>query len=298
MATSILKKVKVSRMQQQMMLIVLVTSLVLGVTLVLAIYFSKVISFNGKVINAKDVSIENYYSVISSVGICEDKDHDKKYSTAELKNCNPDALDVDTLNGTLRNQVLTQMSNNYALESVARDSLGECYSEDNKRINWSEVYQSKQTEEERIKALSQMRKCSSLRVIPDALPAQLNEEALLSSLNKIFLLSEWEPEALSPGGSVTESPIVGLTVIPVSLLIEADTAHTRRIIANIERSIREFDISVATISWATDEDSNEETLKVEAQANAYYSTEKVAQEETMYIYASNAAKKKQRSSDK
>ena len=51
----------------------------------------------------------------------------------------------------------------------------------------------------------------------------------------------------------------------VSLSVEADASFTKKVLDNIERSIREFDISKATIEW-----SGDNTLSLRAQAVAYY----------------------------
>ena len=114
-----------------------------------------------------------------------------------------------------------------------------------------------------------MKSCSALRVIPDALPASKNEEALLASLNKLFLESGWQPESISPGGTSNSDEEVallpGLNVLGVNLSIKADAGITKATLDNIERSIREFDIRSATIEW---EDGN--VLSFEAQATAYY----------------------------
>jgi hypothetical protein len=120
---------------------------------------------------------------------------------------------------------------------------------------------------EQIKAVSGLiRVCSALRVIPDALPSYKNEEALLSSLNKIFQISGWEPESLSSAGGSDKSSIGdGLNAFSVHLSVEANSAITINFLNNIERSIREFDIDRATIGI----DDND-VLTLQAQANAYF----------------------------
>ena len=120
-----------------------------------------------------------------------------------------------------------------------------------------------------------------MRVIPDALPAFKNEEALLASLNKLFIESGWQPESLSPSGSSSASTLVpGLNDISVSLSVEADTGTTMNVLNNIERSIREFDIERATIEWGSNN-----TLNLQAQATAYYMDESTITETTKTIKA-------------
>ena len=104
------KRIKISKMQQHMMLAALGTSLVFGVSLVFSIYFMKYIIFNTTVIDEKDKSISNYYTAIKNVGICTTKNKDGKFSDKDLKKCNPESIDADELPGTLRNNVLIGMT--------------------------------------------------------------------------------------------------------------------------------------------------------------------------------------------
>ena len=127
--------------------------------------------------------------------------------------------------------------------------------------------------------------CSALRVIPDALPAQANEEALMSSLNKICNISRWETEALSPSGNAT-SGNEGLSTIPVSLSVESSSDTTMTVLSNIERSIRTFDLQTATISWSTNNN-----LSLQSQGVAYYTENAGVVESNKTVYASNNAKK-------
>lgn len=242
------KRIKISKAQQEMMLAVLVASLALGVCLVLMIYFTKMIFFNAKVLTAQDESIDNY--------------------TVSLKNAE-----------ALKTNITEGMANNEDLESVARDSLDMCY-EDGKKIDFAERYEEATTTSDKADQLSLMKKCSALRVIPDALPAQENDEALLASLNKIFLVSDWEPETLAPsGGTSTTTTAEGLGVIPVTLSVEADTATVNKVLSNIEKSIRAFDIQTATISWT------ESGLALRAQSNSYYTEDVAAEETNKTVYA-------------
>lgn len=129
----------------------------------------------------------------------------------------------------LRNKIVDGLANDAALKSVARE------------------------------------KETALQVIPDALPAYKNEEALLASLNKIFQVSDWEPENIQPTGEESEYGIDGMRSIGVSMAIETDAATVMRVLDNINRSIREFDINQAKIEW-----SGSDSLSFRAQATAYY----------------------------
>lgn len=250
------KRIRISKYQQQMIGLVLLAAVVLGMAIVISIFFVKYIVFNGKVIAEKDVAIDGYNKALSNAGI-------------------------------LSGEVLG-LSNNKALESVARGTEGKCYDSDGKKIDFNVAYQEAMTEEEAAEQLKMMKECSALRVIPDALPAHRNDEALMSSLDQIFKLSGWEPESLSPNGAVTESGIDGLGVIPVSISVEANTGTTFKVLDNIERSIRSIDIATAVISWSGD------SLDLRAQAAAYYTEDVGVKEEVKTVYASNEARKADR----
>ena len=283
---AIAKRVKISKTQQQTLLIALVTSTILGVCGVLAVFFGKYISFNKKVIEAKDESISGYEATIKNVGLCKDTNNDGKFSEDEIKKCNPDALDSSTLVGTLRYNVLVNMANNIDLESVARGNLSDCLDSDGKKINWQKRFDDATDDSEQAQDLAMLKMCSALRVIPDALPAQANEEALMSSLNQVFIMSDWEPENLSPSGSAT-SGTEGISTIPISLAVEATTDKTRTVLNNIEKSIRTFDLQNARIAWSVGN-----MLSVRAQGVAYYTEDADVVEESKTVYASEEARKK------
>jgi hypothetical protein len=89
---------------------------------------------------------------------------------------------------------------------------------------------------------------------------------MLASLNKIFLLSGWEPESLSPTGTIEAASLgENLNDISVNFSIETNSDTTQKVLSNIDRSIREFDVRRATIEWSSDS-----SLSVQAQASAYY----------------------------
>jgi len=105
--------------------------------------------------------------------------------------------------------------------------------------------------------------CSALRVIPDALPSTSNPLALGASLNKIFQLSYYEPDGITPGAEA-ESSIPGVGSMSVSLEIEANTDTTMKVLDNLEKSIREINVKTARIEMSG------AILKVEASAEAFY----------------------------
>ncbi len=283
---AISKRIKISKTQQQTLLITIVTAVILGICLVLGIFFVKYIGFNGKVIAAKDAAIADYEKTIKNIGLCRDTNNDGKFSEDELKKCNPDSLDSAMLPGTLRYNVMVNMANNPDLESVARDSLSDCFDANGEKIDWQQKFDETENDEEQAKYLSMLKMCSALRVIPDALPAQANEEALMASLNQVFIISGWEPEAISPSGDI-KNDTAGLSTIPISLSVQADTATTMRVLDNIEKSIRTFELQTATISWSSDK-----FLALESQGTAYYTEDSGVVESNQTVYATDAAKKK------
>ena len=278
------KRLKISQSQQYIILAVLLASLALGTCIVLSIYFIKTMMFNGKIIGEKDIVLSNYEKTIKNVGVCVDKNGDGKYSDEELKNCNPDEVALDEIEGSLRYNVMRKMAKNSNLEATGRESLAGCKDENGKIIDFSKEYDQAKSDDQRMYSLYMAKMCSALRAIPDALPAQQNDEALMSSLNQIFLISRWQPESIAPSGSSTTSQIKGLGTIPVTLSVEASSNVTLAVLNNIERSIRTFEISSATIEWSKDN-----KLTLSAQAAAYFTNKKQINEDSKIVYATKKA---------
>ena len=269
--TAVGKRAKISQAQQNLILAVLGTSVLLGAAVVSIKYFQQMIAFNSEVIAKEDESVKKYSDVIKGIGVCE-KPKGDVYTDEELAKCVPDSIDVSAIPGTLRSNILINMAENEALNSVPKEANSSCVNPaTGKNYTYKEMnklYDDADTIEQRSAASALIQVCSALRIIPDALPAFENEEALLSSLNKIFIISNWEPESLSPGGntgSITTSFGTKLNAIGVKLAIEADATTAIRVLSNIERSIREFNIVSAQIEWDGDD-----KLNIQARANAYY----------------------------
>lgn len=268
---AISKRLKISEAQQYTLLAVLGASLFLGAAIALISHFAKQISFNAGVISAQDQSIVSYSDAISSIGICQ-KPSGNVYTDEELRNCDPDSVNLSSIPNTLRSNILNNLAANSALNSVPKDGDSDCINpETGKNYTYKELtnFYNQASDSASVAEASQLiRSCSALRIIPDALPAYKNEEALLASLNKLFIISDWEPEGLSPSSTTPVSNFESsLNEISVNLSVEADSATTMRVLNNIERSIREFNIERATIEW-----SGESTLTLHASANAYYMT--------------------------
>ena len=262
------KRLKIDKAQQMILGAVAGAALILGVCLVFSVYFLKYIKFNSKVISEKDKAIEGYSSAIKNIGICKSpSSKDGIYNNSELEHCDPNDIDLKYLSGTLRHNVIMNLSQNEALESVGRKGLSICYdtSTGQKRsFEWIlEKYNNATSDRDKENYLQMIGMCSALRVIPDALPSTANPLALGASLNKIFQVSEYEPDGITPG-TEDESSIPGIGSISVSLEIEASTDTTMKVLDNIEKSIREINVKSARI------ERSGEILKVEANAEAFY----------------------------
>lgn len=278
------KRVKISKAQQITMLEVLAASLILGTCLVVAIFLIKYIKFNTKIIAAKNDAIAAYDQTIRNVGICADTDRNGRLNDKELEACDPNTVALSTVPNSLRYNVFEIMAQNAELESVARRRSEEfeklCYDDKGNRIDFNAMASSAATDADRQRALQSLKACSALRVIPDALPAKKNTEALMASLNEIFIESEWEPENIMPLDDRLTTEIEGVEIVPVSLRYQGSDAVVLSVLYNIEKSIREFDITVATVEW------NSAGLSLNAQANAYYLAEMMALEGTTTVKAS------------
>lgn len=280
------KRERISKAQQLTMVEVLGASLVLGTCIVLATFLIKYIGFNARIITAKGEAITEYDQTIRNVGVCVDIDKNGRLSDDELEACDPNTIELGNVAGSLRYNVFQAMAQNGDLESVARKRNDNCYDAQGQRIDFNEAYKNAKDETERKMALQAMKVCSALRVIPDALPAHKNTEALMASLNQIFIVSGWEPESLAPRDDVVETTIDGVEAIPVTLRVEGDGTTVLRVLDNIERSIREFNINSATVEW------NAAGLSLQAQANAYYLADEVILEQDVTLRATDVPKKK------
>ena len=278
------KRAKISEAQQNMLLAVAGASIFLGVAFSLVSHFVQKISFNIKVIAAQEQSIKAYSDVIRTTGVCMSPNGDV-YSNDELEKCDPDAIEVSQIPGTLRANILENLAADEALNSVQKEDDSSCKNPATEKPytykELSKVYKEARGGTQLAAASQLIKSCSALRVIPDTLPAFKNEEALLASLNKLFNVSGWQPESLSPSGSTIASDLApGLNAMSLNLSVEAGTGTTLSVLNNIERSIREFDIKRATIEWG-----GNNTLKLQAQATAYYVDESAITESIKTIKA-------------
>lgn len=280
------KRSKISKAQQLTMLEVLIASLVFGACAVLSIFLIKYINFNTKIISAKSQAITDYDQSLRNVGVCVDTDKNGRLSNEELENCNSNEVSLNSVTNSLRYKVLMQMAQNTDLESVARQRNEKCYDDKGEKIDFNEKYEKTTDELEKQQYLQMSKVCSALRVIPDALPAQKNTEALMASLNQVLLLRGWEPERLTPRDDAVESRIEGIGVIPVTLQVEGGSDVVLRALDKIEHSVREFDITSGTIEWTNS------GLSLNALADAYYLEDAAEIEKTVVIKASDKTRRK------
>lgn len=280
------KRSKISKAQQLTMLEVLIASLVFGACAVLSIFLIKYINFNTKIISAKSQAITDYDQSLRNVGVCVDTDKNGRLSNEELENCNSNEVSLNSVTNSLRYKVLMQMAQNTDLESVARQRNEKCYDDKGEKIDFNEKYEETTDELEKQQYLQMSKVCSALRVIPDALPAQKNTEALMASLNQVLLLTGWEPERLTPRDDAVESRIEGIGVIPVTLQVEGGSDVVLRALDKIEHSVREFDITSGTIEWTNS------GLSLNALADAYYLEDAAEIEKTVVIKASDKTRRK------
>lgn len=252
---AIAKRSKIDSMRRNMFAAVCIASVILGVSIVGVIRLSKSIAFNSKVISEKEKIINGYTQIQS---------------------------DLETLKDNVSNLV-----SNENLESVARYRANECYGNSTREID---------NEEYRDQAIELARTCSALRVIPDALPSSNNMEATLSSMNQLLYWSNNKNgvifESLSSdyggdaGSEVTES--VHVVSVNVEMQDTADNIHGA--LAEIENSVRNFDISSANISWNGRSLASGE-LKFSAIYSAYYSDPVVADVRSRTVCAKATSKK-------
>ncbi|MBQ8984966.1 hypothetical protein IJ076_00175 [Candidatus Saccharibacteria bacterium] len=266
------KATKLTKPQQLMILAVFGTAIFLGAAIAVVIYASNKISFSASVIVAQDQSIVSFSDTIKNIGICR-KPSGQVYSDDELKKCSPNSITVSSVPNTLRSNIIQNVAANQALESVPNTSNASCvnpdtgknYTYDELEANYTEA-ENDGDDKEIAAAVDLLESCSALRVIPDALPAYKNEEALLASVDKIFRDSGTEPESLSPTEE-TDWATFGnnLYTISVRLAIESNTGTVYKLLDNVERSIRNFNVERATITW-----SSNSSIDLEARATAYY----------------------------
>ena len=256
------KWAKIDKAQRNMFLAVCGASIVLGVTVVSIIYFAKVISFNGKLISEKDKIIKDYTSIQTS---------------------------LESIS-----QQVEDLKDNENLEVIARTRAADCLT-----INDKNIDESVATE------LEVARTCSALRVIPDAIPSSRNIEATLASLNQLLLWSDSNIKIEGISGADVETTdssdeeneegeeggVAGtLQPIGASLSIDDTTERVHRALDTIESSIRNFDITSASITFSGDS-AESDSIQLNATFAAYYSDPVNIEKQSKKICADNGSTK-------
>lgn len=265
------KRAQISKAQQYMIFAVLGASVFLGAAIAVVINSINKISFSASVIVAQDQSITSFSDAIKNIGICQ-KPSGQVYSDSELQKCSPNNVNVSAVPNTLRSNILNNIASNKALASVPNENDAGCINPaTGKNYTYQELeaaYSNTESEEEVAAAVGLIKTCSSLRVIPDALPAFKNEEALLASVDKIFNISNADLQSLSPTDETDGAPFgSNLYTISVHLALEGGTDVVHRLLNNLELSIRNFNVDRATIDW-----SSNGSIDLKATASAYYMT--------------------------
>lgn len=276
---------RIAEARQYSLIAVFGASIFFGVGIAMVVHFVNQISFNATVLAEENETIVTLSDTIKNIGVCT-APKGKTYTDEELRKCSPNDLDASSVPGTLRSNILQNMAANAALNSVPKQDLSYCVNAStNKNYTYGELndFYTEAVESGDSQAIAATTEliqiCSALRVIPDALPGYRNEEALLSSLNRIFIMSDWEPEGLSPAGTYENATFGNnLYQIPFQLSVDADTATTMSVLNNIERSIREFDVRRATIEW-----SSESSLTLNSELTAYYTLPSAVSTETKVV---------------
>lgn len=224
-AVAIGKRAKIDSAQRYMLIFVCVASVLLGVTVVAVIYFTKLISFNLKLIGVKDEVITTY-----------------KNTQKNLKE--------------ISNSVSGLSTNEY-LESVSRMRGSNCEGFDEQGMDGSYS----------LSDLPKVRECSALRVITDALPYTRNQDSALTSFYILLLLADHGASIDNISATDFESIEVGdvsLSTMKINADFKDSQGAIQRSLESIERSIRNFNISKATLSYSEDEETGLTQLTLSA----------------------------------
>ena len=256
------KWAKIDKAQRNMFLAVCGTSVVLGVTVVSIIYFAKVIAFNGKLIGEKDAIINDYKSIQSSLNTIQ--------------------ADVDALR------------TNENLEVVGRTRASDCMKLTTKLDEEGE-------DSSEISDIELARICTSLRVIPDAIPSKENVEATLASLNQLLLWSDGAIQIEGISGADNDEGFsfhnedgneITTTLKPIGASLSLDDTATRihKALDTIENSIRNYDISSASITFSGDS-TDSDNIELHSTFRAYYSDAVNIEKQSKKICADDTSSK-------
>ena len=194
----------------------------------------------------------------------------------------------DSLNNISKE--VDDLRNNENLEVVGRTRAADCMKLTSKL----------DAEKETINDIELARVCTSLRVIPDAIPSKSNLEATLASLNQLLL---WSDGAIKIEG-ISSSDVEGATLydengnqvqttlnpIGASLSIDDTTARVHHALDTIENSIRNYDIASASITFSGDS-TDSDSIELHSTFRAYYSSTVNIEKQSKKICADEKSEK-------
>ncbi len=211
------KRAKIDSAQRHMLIFVGVASVLLGITVVAVIYFAKVISFNAKLISAKDDIIKVYKNTQNNLD-------------------------------TISNKISGLSINDY-LESVGRmRDINVCADYDGQGLDAKYS----------LDKLPNVRKCSALRVITDALPYTKNPDSALTSFYILLLLADNKGAQVDSikGSEFGDTVVngVNMSTLTISADFRDSSDKVLRSLTSIEKSIRNFNVTKMTFSYGNSED--------------------------------------------
>jgi hypothetical protein len=224
---SVLKRIKITKAQRTMFIFVCGASLILGVTAVLVIYFGKTIAFQNKLIKQKEIVVS--------------------------------ALEADQKSLEGMSAQIDELSSSEYLESVATDRDSEYNCEGYTGINTT--FESKTAEE-----AEKVRRCSSLRVINDAMPSTTKTISVddVDSTTRVQIalivekagIDNYESddngvslEDASYQSSDTDSALIEpYSTFDLEMNMNGNLGTLKSFLSVVDKSIRNFDLRSATLT--------------------------------------------------
>jgi hypothetical protein len=182
---------------------------------------------------------------------------DAKAATVEIYKSNTEAIK------SLNEKVLG-LTDNESLEVVAKDRDPSCLTTDGKLADFNND-------------IDMTRKCSAIRVVPDAIPAvrpgnQPNATALGASLGELLNFPGIVREADHVGTVSTSTGAGLLNAIDTTFSVRADATAVKGLMEQMERSIRPFTVNTANFQWRAGGD-----LAVAVTTNSFFVNESTAE---------------------
>jgi hypothetical protein len=224
------KRAKIDSAQRYMLIFVGIASVVIGVTIVAVIYFAKTIAFNNKLITAKDEVIKIYESTQNNLS-------------------------------SISNQISGLSTNEY-LESVGRMSRNDCQK--------FQVGIDGVPENVSLSTLEDVRECSALRVITDALPYTKNQDTALTSFYILLMRAEEGASIDSLSATDIESGEAGLSMMKINADFIDDPDRVLNSLVEIEKSIRDYVVDKANLAYGFDEETGSSSLTLTASYKTYF----------------------------